>query len=727
MPVLSDIFPTLSQALSSSESGINIDGFETQPEFAIQLSVKILQVLDLVFSSRSTHEAFEFSRAVLSEIIACKLRYPDAELALNFLQFVTTIIPTDVALHLGDFDQTHRWCVDAYADDLSDNPIRDAEFFRLQLFGRIPNDEPDCLVVTESIARWTISFFHYAWKRAALTEGATATANLAGSASRYLIRHGSTQQIRIGIAGIASILNWANQTDPYLAGFLARLLETWHGRPPLEDELSNASIEVALSTSAGNLTRTGQPTWASIALMRPDSVVPPLSKIEIHGSIFHDLDYWQSHKDTILQLVTQVHEDSAHVAGGNELVRASKLESNINAIHSFVANLISFGKTRDLMKVLEAWYGVSDVASRKTPALILSAHHQRGMAYAGDDWVEFPLSPEETDSARNLESAINRSLNLFITFRGEEVDMGSIEEEGRPNYSLASDFQSTLNEHYCLQDVSEHLANIRQQENPSIIMFPATRVPIQSLMLQSVGFTFPLSVSLEEPLPDRPITRVGIWRAEADMYGHFEIDAMTEILQSAGISVEIREDASESAADTFLQFFSDPTFDVIHIATHGEYDQWKPTTTSLILNEVGTTIGLEQLLGTKDSLQGDRRRLLILNACDIGAAAITGGLHRVGFGPALASSHQAVVSNLWPVQPLVAAAFGTFLADRLAAGVGFFDSFKSALQSLVGTGESLSTRLSALGQKPGVLAERFSNDSLDTDNIFHWGAPVFLE
>jgi hypothetical protein len=727
MTVLSDIFPTLCQALPPFESSTNIDGLETQPKFFVQLSIRMLQALEHAFDNRPTPEAFQFCRTVLSEIIACKAHYPDAEPGLNFLQFITTIIPTEVALHLGDFDQAHRWCVDAFADDLTDDPERTAEFQRLILFRRLADDDPDHIVLINSISRWAISFYHYAWKRAALTEGANVLAEVTRSAATYLVHNGSTEQRQLGVSAISSILNWANQSDQGLAIFIASSLESWHGRPPLEDEISNASIEVALSTSAGNLTRAGQPVWASIALMRPDSVVPPLSKIEIHGWLFNDLNYWETHRDTVLQLITRVHEDSASVAGGNQLVMMNKLESSITAIHSFVGKLISFGRASDLVNLLQAWYGIDDAIVRKSPALILSAHHQRSMAYAADDWVEFPLPPENTDAAQILESTINRALNLFTTFRGEDVEMGSLEMHGRPDYSLAAEFKATVNEHFCFENISERLTDIRQQKNTTIIMIPATRVPLQSLMLQSIGFSFPMSVSLEEPLPDRQVKRVGIWCAEADYYAHFEIDGMTELLERADISVVTRQDSSNSAADTFLEFFSDPAFDVIHIATHGEYDQWKPTTTTLVLNEAGTAISLEQLLGAKDHLHGDCRRLLILNACDIGAAATTGGLHRVGFGPALASRHQAVVSNLWPAHPQVAAAFGMFLANRLAAGDGFFDSFQSALQPLVGNDESIGHRLVALGEQPGILGERFANSSLGTDNIFHWGTPVFLE
>ena len=92
----------------------------------------------------------------------------------------------------------------------------------------------------------------------------------------------------------------------------------------------------------------------------------------------------------------------------------------------------------------------------------------------------------------------------------------------------------------------------------------------------------------------------------------------------------------------------------------------------------------------------------------------------------LASARQATVSHLWPVNPLVASAFGVLMASALADGAGFHAAFDRALAAIHGPNDAISAAVRAAAPGQQIVA-RLENLELDTESVLHWGSPCLFE
>ena len=74
-------------------------------------------------------------------------------------------------------------------------------------------------------------------------------------------------------------------------------------------------------------------------------------------------------------------------------------------------------------------------------------------------------------------------------------------------------------------------------------------------------------------MPDRVIAKVLLWSAGNDYYSAFEIDAIESLVRAAGIEVIRRSGQGSTSAD-FIADYSDPSFDLVWVAGHGDIDHW---------------------------------------------------------------------------------------------------------------------------------------------------------
>jgi hypothetical protein len=121
------------------------------------------------------------------------------------------------------------------------------------------------------------------------------------------------------------------------------------------------------------------------------------------------------------------------------------------------------------------------------------------------------------------------------------------------------------------------------------------------------------------------------------------------------------------------------------------------------------------------------RRLLVLDACDSGAAPMYGGLSDFGFGPQLSSEVQAVISHRWPVEQFPSAIFNLLLAVGLRSK-SFYHSYESAISTMIGGREAIAAVLGALlGRDHDVVGRIRDNESIRWHTIAVWGSAAFFE
>ncbi|MFT7573223.1 MAG: hypothetical protein ACI9JL_004285 [Paracoccaceae bacterium] len=221
---------------------------------------------------------------------------------------------------------------------------------------------------------------------------------------------------------------------------------------------------------------------------------------------------------------------------------------------------------------------------------------------------------------------------------------------------------------------------------------------------------------------DREIKCAGIWYAGNDFYSEMEAVALSRLLEDRGVRVSLESGEKKSKVD-FTHFYENPDFDLIWVAGHGIYDHWEPMSLAVLAGNDGE-VSIDEMLACE--FEGEGRRLLVLNICDGGVAAVLGGIQKLGLAPMLASHKQAVVSHHWPVEPRAAAAFGLMFARSLVSQErSFFQSFECALDGLRRPWEEIVDEISEVVESDVV--DRFRNVNIDTNNLFHWGSPCFFQ
>jgi hypothetical protein len=186
-----------------------------------------------------------------------------------------------------------------------------------------------------------------------------------------------------------------------------------------------------------------------------------------------------------------------------------------------------------------------------------------------------------------------------------------------------------------------------------------------------------------------------------------EVAYFTSDLPSRGIQpVRIA-----STYDAFMQSLEEPTFDVLHVACHGEVQEGNIEKAELLItdelvNGRARYVAVSANLVGMSARFGERRPLVFLNACEAGrlgeSLSTWGGwpsrLIRAGAG--------AVVGASWPVRDVASSKFATAFYDALLAGKTLSLAASEARGAAAAIGDAtwlaFTVRGSARGESVGV-------------------------
>ncbi len=191
----------------------------------------------------------------------------------------------------------------------------------------------------------------------------------------------------------------------------------------------------------------------------------------------------------------------------------------------------------------------------------------------------------------------------------------------------------------------------------TLVPLPWLDLPVQAVMTRHVGFTGELCLSLMRPFPDRPVKKIAFWTHGIDTV-EYQIEAMSAIAGDSGAVTVMRDEPVER----LQEIWEDDTFDVLWLSVHGELDGDERDMSLVVADGVCMSSDEFASLGRPAA---ERRRLIVLDACDSGATASFGGLGGVGLVTGICGPSQAVIGHLWPTEFLQAAGFGALLAAEL--------------------------------------------------------------
>jgi hypothetical protein len=509
------------------------------------------------------------------------------------------------------------------------------------------------------------------------------------------------------------IVSWAVVYAPDQARSLAIPLEAAFENPRLSLPL-RAHIALTFASNGPNLSKRRPAYWAAWALREG---APALKSHEPFQLVWHQVETsadWDRVRSEVLAAASYYAASLRPLRSPVAIAMATDQRSAL--LGPAVIRMTAFDRSDDLLKILQCWYDVPSAHRLGGGALFVAPYHPEGIAWLGARSQLLPAP--DPHPLQHLTALANAALGLAISVQGEAGQLTAPERAGEPDYSLGSEFHAALTATYQIGGVDPQMFG----ERTALIAFPGQPHPLQALLQEARGETFPISSSLEQPAADRQVHRALIWSADNDLFAGIEPDALEQIFSAAGVECERRSGKDASPAD-FIAAYADPDFDVVWVAGHGDIDHWRHGS-ARIMAGADCFVGIDELITATPA--GGNRRLLMLNICDGGVAAVNGGIHRLGLAPMLAGRTQATISHLWPVRPFVAAAFGALLAHGLPRKDGFFPAYAAALESLRDSTDSVTEAVR--NAVPGAdLVERLSSTDLQTENIFHWGSPAFFQ
>ena len=625
---------------------------------------------------------------------------------LHYLQFELALSPFRNAMGRGDFGRAHDWIHHGLSDTVEHAIQRALHVYRIGDFMRSQHRWiVDNRVGT--LSEWAADFYYYCRVRGVLQDAAKALLPILLPVVDDL-----PNEDQRALDALAMMLNWAVDYGDRLAPpITAKLHRTFNRSTNLD---VRTKIAATFATTAGALSGRPSRYWAAWALDNGVKYLSPHQRLQLLFQQVKTTDDWGGVRPKVLDAIRDYASEVAGLGSPTAISRATDQRSGVLKAAFYLMNKLE--RADDLLELLALWHGVPDANRLRSGAMFVCTTSHDGTRYLGDR--SQLIGRDGTTQVTELANATNDFLGVIITIQGQEPGIVAPERPGHPDGTKGAEFAVVVTNAYAFSELSPEVMAGRR----SIIAFPGLPHPVQAMMVAELGASLPIAASLEEPRPDRPIRKALLWAAANDFYSKFEIDAVAAVLSRAGIEVVAGSGEGASPTD-FLGAYADASFDVVWVAGHGEVDHWHDGWAHLL---AGSSCRVEvDDLHAAGPRTGDRR-LAVFNVCDGGVSVINGGIQKLGLAPMLASSRQATISHLWPVNPLVASAFGVALADALARGEAFHAAFDRALGLLHAPAGQIADAIRTIIPEHELI-DRLHNLSLETENILHWGSPIFFQ
>ena len=376
------------------------------------------------------------------------------------------------------------------------------------------------------------------------------------------------------------------------------------------------------------------------------------------------------------------------------------------------------GKTDIIEEILIAYYDIS-IPQRFGRTLFIIPNMLKKVVYAFNNKVLI----DEKDSQSLMIKVIdieNKAFNTFNVLKGGQNQSFTYSEKsnGFPNNKDGELYENALFELFNFRLLRDYLSDF-----DSICLFSMNLVPLQALMIKSIGTTLPINLSLSKKLEYNKLDRVLGWSGNSHT-SSLEVDVLVHIFQNNKIEFEVHNE-NDSNLNDFLLAINDKNPDVIWISSHGEFGHYEPNKSYIIFSD-------SEKLAIRDfdrlTNNSKNRRLLYLNICEGGAHTQTGEFKNLGFPNLLTSFNQDVLSNLWMTEPIPAYVFGTIFAKNLMKNRNdYFQAYKYTMTQFLGNKQSILEVLKEDSKLFGQVIERIeNNNSIEWDNLITTGSLAYF-
>lgn len=526
-------------------------------------------------------------------------------------------------------------------------------------------------------------------------------------------------------AGLAFLLSramtWTVRSDRKFASEFTFMNECLATNQHAEKECRKIAC-VSLSSQSGRLSKFGPKYWVEYALKHLSDNLDHRTMLQLAPAVWDGAPGKQSRK-----VLTAVRKNRAEFQG--EAKTASQLRLLADGRSELIKPILMKALSRANMpfahELLCIWYGVDKASSIPWESILWHIPScEAGSLLISGERSEII----ERDSAQiniQVTDAANRFLSISVSIRGLPSERLHVPDRfGVPVEGAAQQFEEALVLTYLPNEAIRFVLENCHADARQIIL-PSKPHPIQAVQLKVLGTTWPLSASFRSPLDDSKICKVAIWSFSGMMAGGHELTLVKDIFLRSGASVDVF--GNETVTRSFIDVYSDSTYDIIWLISHGEYDHFSPINSHLEIGD-GKSIDLRQLLDC--AVDRKERRLLMLNVCDGATHPGEGVLPHIGFAASLAAPSQATISHKWPVASIPAAVFGSLMALELSRQHSFFSAYKSAVRHMLlasDGGASIAEMLISATPHAEDFTERIKNYNQSFMSLANYGSAAFFE
>jgi hypothetical protein len=513
----------------------------------------------------------------------------------------------------------------------------------------------------------------------------------------------------------ASMITWAAKESPEIAGQLTKQVEAAVSNSALPKDIRGRYC-LCLTTKAGLLSSMPPTQWATLLLSDFADVVSSLDRVQAMATTLRTDEHGREDAEAILAQMADVRKERTRGLTAVEATRDAA--QTVQYVTPYFVRTTGIAASDLVVRGLQTWYQQGSEADPLDPTGVLIS------IPFGEFGTTLLSGTEKRELQRDSQQPLERLSRKMMEFLSTYTTVAGADNSALPvpeRLGFAREHMDGLHEAlldaYCPQ-------GIEVPGDPTCqLILPTEGHPIQATQIAAWGKTWPIASSLTKPRPDRKPRSVLIWQGEV-YSGPMELDLVETAFKAAG--AEITKVAPETSSPAeFLKEYENGSYDVLWVASHGEFNHYMPHHVELRLAHDRSRVMLEDAWNRVPN--SEERRLLVLNVCDGARFAELGLLPRIGLAAGLSCPTQATISHLWPVRLLPSAAFGACLAHHVAQGLPYFEAYCAALAALRKSASQIGADLEAVYGPEFQLIASLKACIDDFSGIETWGSAAFYQ